>query len=446
MNKNMNADARARDMETAMLGRRSILSMGALMALGACAPRGLSGSPAPRFDWTLRPPVEAGMSEASIAAVRAAVQQQIDAGIINGAVSAIARHGKLVWYEAQGYADPIARTPFRKDAIFRVMSSSKPVTALAVLTLVDEGKLSLDDKVSKYIPSFANPRVAISPSGNTDPSKVKIVPADRELVVRDLLTHTSGITVVGHDPSAGPAGLVNSIERRPDETLETFAPRVGTAVLQFQPGTKFSYSPTDAHDVALHIVQLVSGRPADVYMRERIFAPLEMTDSYYHVPADKRDRLVDIFSVKDGKWSKAPDIFESIPPNYISGGGGICSTVHDFMHFEQMLLGQGSFNGRPIVRPETLALMHQNVVGRLFADWLPAMTRNNGFGLSVRIAEEGNVNGRSVGAYGWGGAYGTESWVEPSLDLAGVFFIQMNPPPFSASGNFEKAARAAIVA
>ena len=446
MNETSIADSGMRGLETTMLGRRSILSMGALMALGACAPRGLSGPSVPRFDWTLRSPAEAGMSDAGIAAVRAAVQQQIDAGVINGAVSAIARHGKLVHYEAQGFADPVAKTPMRKDAIFRVMSSSKPVTALAVLTLVDEGKLSLDDKVSKYIPSFANPRVAVAPPGNTDPAKVRIVPADRELVIRDLLTHTSGITVVGHEPSAGPAGLVNKLERRPDETLESFAPRAGTEVLQFQPGTKFSYSPTDAHDIALYIVQLVSGRRADVYMRERIFAPLEMVDSYYRVPAEKKGRLVDIFSVKDGTWSKAPDIFEKIPPGYFSGGGGICSTVHDFMNFEQMLLGRGSFNGRRIIRPETLALMNQNVVGRLFADWFPALTKNNGFGLSVRIAEEGNVNGRSVGAYGWGGAYGTESWVEPSLDLAGVFFIQMNPPPFSASGNFETAARAAIVA
>jgi len=430
----------------AAFGRRSVLSMGALAALGACAPRGIATVSAPnRFDWTVRAPAEAGMSQAGIDAVRAAVQQQIDAGVINGAVSAIARHGKLVWYEAQGYADPVAKTPMRKDAIFRVMSSSKPVTALAVLTLVDEGKLSLDDKVSKFIPSFANPRVAIAPPGNTDPAKVKIVPADRELVIRDLLTHTSGITNSGFDPSAGTAGLINSIERRPDDTLETYVPRIGNSVLQFQPGTKFAYSPTDALDVALYIVQLITGRPADVYIHERIFAPLDMMDTYYHVPAAKQDRLLDIYSVKDGKWAKAPDILDMLPSGYISGGGGIRSTVHDFMNFEMMLLGRGSFNGRRIIRPETHALMHQNAVGRLFADWIPAWTKNNGFGLAVRIAEEGNVNGRTPGAYGWGGAYGTESWVEPALDLAGVFFIQMNPPPFGASGNFERAARAAIV-
>lgn len=430
----------------AELGRRSLLSMGGLMALGACAPRSIGvASTAGRFDWILRPAADAGMTEAGIKGIRAAVQQQIDAGAINGAVSAIARQGKLVWYDALGYSDPIDKTPMRKDAIFRVMSSSKPVTALAVLTLVDEGKLSLDDKVSKYIPSFANPRVAAAPPGNTDPAKVKIVPAERELVVRDLLTHTSGITSVGDAMSPGPASLINKIERRPDDTLETYIPRIGSAVLQFQPGSKFSYSPLDALDTALYIVQLVSGRRADVYMHERIFAPLEMGDTYYNVPAAKASRIVDIWGVKGGKWEKEPHLLASMSPRYFSGGGGIYSTVHDFMNFELMLLNRGTFNGRRILRPDTQALMHQNAVGRLFADWLPAMTKNNGFGLGVRIAEEDNVNGRSVGGYGWGGAYGTESWVEPALDLAGVFFIQMNPPPFSASGNFEKAARAAIV-
>ena len=428
------------------LSRRSILSFGALLALGACAPRGITSASGPRFDWTLRPAADAGMSEAGLEVVRAAVQKQIDAGVINGAVSAIARRGKLVWYEAQGFGNPIDQTPMRKDAIFRVMSSSKPVTAVAILTLVDEGKLSLDDKVSKYIPSFANPRVAVSAPGNTDPAKVKIVPATRELVIRDLLTHTSGITSVGDKMMPGPASLVNRIERLPGETLESYIPRIGPAVLNFQPGSKFSYSPLDALDTALYIVQLVSGRPADVYMQERIFAPLEMVDTYYNVPAAKQSRIVDIYATKDGKWRTVDHILGPGPYKYISGGGGIFSTAHDFMNFEIMLLNRGSFNGRRIMRPETHALMHRNVVGSLFADWFPPITKGNGFGLGVRIAESAdNLNGRSIGAYGWGGAYGTESWVEPALDLAGVFFIQMNPPPASASVNFEKAARAAIV-
>lgn len=434
------------DLPASSLSRRSILSFGALLALGACAPRGVPTASAPRFDWMLRPAADAGMSEAGLEAVRAAVQQEIDEGTINGAVSAIARRGKLVWHEAQGFSNPVDKTPMREDAIFRVMSSSKPVTALAILTLVDEGKLSLDDRVSKYIPSFANPRVAVAPPGNTDPAKVKIIPAVRELVIRDLLTHTSGITSVGDRMMPGPASLVNKIERLPGDTLETYIPRIGPAVLQFQPGSKFSYSPLDALDTALYIVQLVSGLPADVYMQEQIFTPLEMVDTCYNVPAAKQSRIVDIHATKDGTWQTVDHLLGPGPYRYISGGGGIFSTVHDFMNFELMLLNKGSFNGRRIIRPETQALMHQNVVGTLFADWFPAITKGNGFGLAVRIAEgPENLSGRSIGAYGWGGAYGTESWVEPALDLAGVFFIQMNPPPASASNSFEKAVRAAIV-
>lgn len=434
------------DLSVGSLSRRSILSYGALLALGACAPRGVATARAPRFDWSLYPAADGGMSEAGLEAVRASVQQQIDAGVINGAVSAIARHGKLVWHEAQGFSNPIDKTPMRKDAIFRVMSSSKPVTVTAVLTLVDQGKLSLEDKVSKYIPSFANPRVAISPPGNKDPAQVKIVPAARELIIRDLLTHTSGITSVGDKMMPGPASLVNTIERLPGDTLESYIPRIGPAVLQFQPGSKFSYSPLDALDTALYIVQLVSGRPADVYMQERIFAPLEMIDTYYNVPVAKQSRIVDIYTSKDGKWQTVDHLLGPGPYKYISGGGGIFSTVHDFMNFELMLLNRGSFNGQRILRPETQALMHQNVVGNLFANWFPPLTKGNGFGLGVRIADSAdNLSGRSIGAYGWGGAYGTESWVEPALDLAGVFFIQTNPSAPNASMNFEKAARAAIV-
>jgi CubicO group peptidase (beta-lactamase class C family) len=430
---------------TTAIGRRSLLSASALLALGACAPRGLTSAASTTDRRSVSPASEAGMSQAGIEAVRAVVQKEIDAGAITGAVSAITRRNKLVWFEAQGFSNPVNNTPMTKDAIFRVMSSSKPLTALAILTLVDQGKLSLDDRVSKYIPSFANPRVAIAPPGNKDPAKVQIVPAERELVIRDLLTHASGITSVGDAMTIGAASLVNKIERLPGDTLESYIPRIGPAVLQFQPGSQFSYSPLDAFDTALYIVQLVSGRPADAYMHEQIFAPLEMTDTYYNVPAAKQSRVVDILSLKDGKWQTADPMLGPGPYKYLSGGGGIFSTVRDFMNFEVMLLNKGSFNGRRIIRSETLELMNRNYVGRLFADYIPFLTKGNGFGLGVRIAEEGNVRGRSVGAYGWGGAYGTESWVEPALDLAGVFFIQINNPPITASTNFEKAARAAIV-
>lgn len=428
------------------MSRRSVLSLGALLGLAACAPKGLGSAAGARFDWTLSTPEAAGMSQAGVEGIRAALQKQIDDGVINGVVSAVARHNELVWYEAQGFNNPNAKTPMRKDAIFRVMSSTKPVTALAVLALVEQGKLSLDDKVSKYIPSFSDPKVAIAPPGTTDPAKVQLVPAAREIVIRDLLTHTSGITSVGDKMSPGIAKLVNTIERRPEDTLATYIPRLGDAVLEFHPGTRFAYSPLDALDTALYIVQLVSGVPADVFLRERLFRPLGMVDTYFNVPAEKQSRIVDILAGDDGEWKAANHLLGPGPYQLISGGGGLFSTVHDFMNLELMLLNQGLFNGQRILRPETVSLMSQNYVGNLFAEWIPPMTHGQGFGLAVRIVESpDSISARSVGSYGWGGAYGTDSWVDPSLDLAAVIFLQMNPAPLGASRDFENAIRAAVV-
>lgn len=429
------------------LSRRDFFAASGLVALGACAPRtmGLTGVSPGAFEWTLRPPAAGGMSQAGIEGIRAAIQGQIDAGTINGAVSAVVRHNQLVWYEAQGLRDPNAAAPMRRDDIFRMMSSTKPVTAVAVLLMVQEGRLSLDDRVSRFIPTFANPRVVVAPPGATDASQVRIVPADREIVVRDLLTHTSGITSVGDRLSPSPAALVNHIQRLPDDTLATWAPKLGGAVLDFNPGTKFAYSPTDALDVALRIVEIVSGQPADRFLEERLFEPCDMRDTGFNVPPEKQSRIVDIHAREAGSWVVRDHLLGPGPYRYFSGGGGLFSTVHDFINFELMLLNRGNFNGRRILRPEMVDLMSRNQVGRLFAQWIPPLSEGHGFGLAVRVVEDpAHANGRSVGAFGWGGAYGTESWAEPGRDMVAAFFLQMQSPAFTPSQEFERAVQRAI--
>lgn len=434
------------------LGRRGFISLGGALALGACAPHvaGSAGA-AQRFDWTLRRPETAGMTQTGIVGIRAALQKLVDEGTVSGVVSAVARQNKLVWYEAQGYRDPVAGVPMPRDGIFRMMSSTKPVTAVAVLMMVQEGKLSLDDKVSRFIPSWKDQKVAVAPPGTKDPAQVKLVPLEREITVRHLLTHTSGITSVGLGISgfSTPASLMNNNKIRimPGDTLASYIPRLGSAVLDFQPGSKFDYSPTEAPDTALHLVELVSGQPADVFLRERLFQPLEMHDTGFHVPPAKQDRLVDIFSKNNGKWQKSPDILAALRTSYLSGGGGLYGTVHDFLNFELMLLNKGSFNGRRVLTPESVALMTTDHAGQLFRNWVPFLTRGYDFGLMVRIARDAdNSKGESVGSFGWGGAYGTESWAEPALDLAAAFFVQMNPPSRDAPKVFERAMRAAITA
>lgn len=443
-------DQFATEIDKMTFDRRAFMGLAGALLVSACASRQI-GPPrgATDFDWVLRPPEEAGMTRSGIEGIRATVQKLVDDGSVSGVVSAIARRNKLVWYEAQGYRDPVSRTPMPRDGIFRIMSSTKPVTAVAVLMMLEEGRLSLDDEVSRFIPSWKNQKVAVAPPGATDASQVSLVPLEREVTIRHLLTHTSGITNIGVAlPGAPtPGSLVNRISLTADDDLASYIPRLGSAALDFQPGTKFSYSPTEAPDAALRIVEIVSGQPADIFLRERLFQPLEMHDTYFNVPAEKQGRIVDIFGKVDGEWQIRDHLFGPPPYKYLSGGGGLFGTVHDLLNFELMLLNKGSFNGRRILRPESVDLMTSDHAGQLFREWIPFLTRGYDFGLMVRVArDEDNAKDESVGSFGWGGAYGTESWAEPALDLAAVFFLQMNPPSMNGANLFGKAMREAIIA
>lgn len=392
------------------------------------------------FSWKLSPPEKAGMSKEGLENLRQAIQKNIDDKKIAGAITAIVRHNKLVWFEAQGSSNPVTGKALEKDDIFHMMSSTKVVTSIAVLMMMEEGKLALDDEVSKYIPSFKNPQVAVAPDGLMDTSQIRLVPADREITIKDLLTHTSGLS------SMGPGSLVNKIEHKPGESLADYVPRLGKVTLDFQPGTKWSYSPLDGMDVLLHIVEIVSGQPADIFVHDRIFEPLDMDDTYFFVPDEKKERIVYPFNYQDGEWKKQPDILNDLPSNYVSGAGGLLSTVHDFLNFEVMLLNKGEFNGNRLLKPETVELMSTNQVGPLFAEWIPFVTAGYGFGMGVRIVlDPDKGQGREAGAFGWGGAYGTETWADPALDVAAVLFIQANPPARESMINFQQAIRNAIV-
>jgi CubicO group peptidase (beta-lactamase class C family) len=442
----------------ASLHRRELLGLGAGFAATAVAPATLA-QPRGRatFNWTLHRPEEVGMTRAGLEGVRSAIQKRIDAGEQTGAVSAIARHGKLVWYEAQGVRDVETGEPMRKDDIFRMMSSSKCVTAVAVLMMLDAGKLSLDDTVSRFIPSFAEPKVVMLPDGwkeaMKDPKRraevaaqAKLVPASREITIKDLLTHTSGLMSAGDGLDPGPGTLVNRFEIRPGDTLASYIPRLGNAALDFDPSSKWRYSALAGIDTLLYVVEVASGQPADAFLRERLFEPLDMRDTHFNVPRSKYGRVLTLYERKGKYWRPARGLFGYEPTTYFSGAGGLLSTVHDYMQFEEMLRNRGELNGRRILKPQSVALMSTNHVGSLFADWIPAFTGGSGFGLGVRVVHDPKVtgSGRSPGAFGWGGAYGTESWVDPALDLSVCYFVQQPVRP--AMVDFEHAVRRAVVA
>lgn len=439
-----------------MIERREVLKLGAMLGAGAalpsCVSSRLASGQSSRFDWTLHPPEAAGLTRAGLAGVRATVQKHIDADELTGAVSAIARRDKLVWHEAQGVGNAETGAPMRKDAIFRLASSSKPITAACILMLMDEGKLSIDDKVSRFIPSFRNSKVALLPEvpqmAIFDPSKreqlkskVKVVPADREVTLKDLLTHTAGVGSV--------FGITNPpVPIQKEKTLADRIPLLGPLTLDFQPGTKWSYSPLDGFDVLGHVVEIVSGMPLDQFMRRRLFEPLEMRDTGFHLSAEQRQRLVPMYKRENNAWKPTIDILGAGDPDmkYLCAAGGLLSTVHDYMQYQEMLLNRGALNGRRLLSREAVALMSTNHVGTLLEEFLIFQRKGWGFGLGVGVVVDPAVAGwgRGRGAFGWDGAHGTDGWVDPESDLAAVYFVQQSVRP--ALIDFGKAVAAAMAA
>lgn len=430
------------------IGRRKLLKIGGGFLLGGCTPlsRGGAAFEPAMIDWGKGAHVK-GMPGLGINGIRRAIDELIEKHTIPGAVSAVVHRGELVWYEAQGLRDPLVGMPMQRDDIFRIMSSTKPITAVATLMMVEEGRLALDDAVSRFIPSFVNPKIAVAPPGTRDRSKVQLLSADRDITVRDLLTHTSGLVA---DASAPMSYLVNDLPAPPRGTLSQWVESLGSAALEFQPGTRWQYSPLAGMDTLLRLVEIVSGMPGDVFLRERIFEPLNMLDTFFEVPAAKRDRVVDIFSFSNGVWRPAKETLIQRPPQVplISGGAGLFSTVRDYMHFQLMLLNGGGFGGRRLLKPETVRMMSTDQVGGKFGKWLPPITQGYGFGLGVRVVEDPAAppaNGRPLGAFGWPGAYSTDAFSAPSADMAAVIFVQVMPTNFDVGTAFGGAVGRAII-
>ncbi|HEY1130646.1 MAG TPA: serine hydrolase domain-containing protein [Roseateles sp.] len=377
------------------------------------------------FLWQLRAAADAGLSQAGLDALRARLQAQIDEGRILGTVTAVARRNQLVFHEAQGWRDPLSLHPLPVDGLFRMMSSTKSVTAVAVLVMQDEGRLDIDDPVSRFIPSFKAQRVAIAPPGTTDPDRVQLVAAKRELTIKDLLTHTGGLSSSSMAGLTSVAALVNKVERRSDDTLASYVERLGALALDFEPGSRWAYSATDGFDTLLRVVEVAGGQPAEVVLAERIFQPLGMRDTHFNVPDDKRERIVPLHTCAGDAWQAIPSMFGDGPYSHVSGAGNLFSTARDFLHYELMLLNQGSLNGRRVLSPEGVRLLSSNQVGSRFAEVYPDWTGGHGFGLGVAVVEDpAKGMGRAAGSFGWGGAYGTVTWCDPAQEMAVVSMVQ----------------------
>ncbi len=372
-------------------------------------------------------PESVGFSSIRLARLDTFIKQAVDQRKIPNAVCFIARKGKVVYRKAYGFRNIEDSIPVQINDIFRIASQSKAIISVALMTLYEEGKFWLDDPVSKYIPSFSNPEVLVSfnPSDSTYTSR----PAKNEITIRQLLNHTAGIPY-GH-PIYVKAGIpmLNSMD---DITLEEVVDRLARLPLVHDPGESFTYG---LHtDIVGRLIEVISGKPLDLFLQERIYTPLGMSDTYFYLPDDKKERLVKLYEKPDinSPLKLSENISNQLFPlagakRYFSGGAGLVGTIEDYARFCQMLLNGGEFNNSKILGRKTIELMVANQIGDLTV-W----NTGNKFGLGFEIiTEKGNalIPG-SVGSFKWGGVYATDYIIDPSEDLICLIYTNCFPNAF----------------
>ncbi|WP_397402589.1 serine hydrolase domain-containing protein [Phenylobacterium sp.] len=369
---------------------------------------------------------------AALAQVAPALQGIIDQGALSGAVTLVWRKGEVVQTHALGHRDIEGGQPMTRDTLFRIASMTKPVTSVAVMMLVEEGKLKLDDPVSRWLPELANMQVLKDPTGPVDAT----VPAARDITVEDLLTHRSGLaygfTSMGPIAYAHEEKLGNALANphSPDAWLKA----LGELPLTYQPGERFHYS--HATDVLGFLVARIEGKSIGEVLQARIFGPLGMADTSFWVPPEKRERMAKLYQappegpLKDVSFPHTPT-----PSAFEGGGGGLVSTADDYLQFARMMLGRGEVDGVRLVKPETLELMAANRLtdeqrGHGFMGMPFWLSQGFGLGLSMILDAEKHqwMGAGAEGAYGWPGAFGTWWQADPANEMILIFLIQDSMP------------------
>ena len=391
---------------------------------------------------------EVGMSSDRLERINDAMQRHIAAGTIQGAVTAVARRGKLVHFEAHGLMSVPDNRPMQRDSLFIMMSSTKPVLGVAAMMLVEEGLIRPSDPISKWFPEFAEMQVAVlAEPADEDISPVRVspfnvpahrlVPSNREITVHDILTHTSGLASggLGNAISADSIGRLDS-----RESLAKNVPEYANVVLDFQPGSRWQYSPATALDVIARIIEIESGVPFNEFVRARIFEPLGMNSTFWNVPKEYQDQLIEIVGA-DNATPLVATLYDTSHSTYFSGSYGLKSTAEDYLRFEQMLVNGGELFGNRLLSPRTVRMMASNQTKELFSE----TAEGRGFGYTVAISENPIVadQRRTQGAFGWGGALGTRSWSDPEEELTAVLLIQQ--PVRQVQNDFENAVQQAII-
>jgi CubicO group peptidase (beta-lactamase class C family) len=360
----------------------------------------------------------AGLKPDALAKIDVEMQRHVAAPDVAGVVALISRHGKVGYCETFGMQDREAKKPMPKDAIFRIYSMTKPIVAAAAMTLYDDGKFTLDEPISKRLPEWKEPTVMESG---------KKVPAKNPITPRMLMTHSSGLD---YGTLEGGAFTGSGFSGREEMTLAEFSKQLATQPLKFHPGTAYQYG--HSIDILGRYIEAVSGQPLDEFLRERILKPLKMADTDFWVPAEKKERIAQMYAQRaDGSLQRGRDSAQLLEkPKLFLGGQGLVSTAADYARFCQMLLNQGELDGVRVLNKETVELMFQNHLAKVFPDG------RQKYGLGGVVTGDGG--------YAWGGAAGTQFFVDSKNDCLAVFMVQTQRYRAPAYSEFRKLAFEAL--
>ena len=377
----------------------------------------------------LTKPEQVGMSSQRLEVLSQTFQNYIDEGKLPGASILVARKGEIAYFQTFGKRDIEAGHPLEKNAIFRIASQTKAIVSVGIMMLQEEGKLLISDPLGKYIPEFQETTVAVA----KEEGGYEIVKAHRPITIRDLLTHTAGI---GYGNGVA-KDLWKEAEiqgwyfaHREEPILETVK-KMASLPFDAQPGEKFVYGYNT--DILGALIEVVSGEPLDQFLQTRILNPLGMKDTHFYLPKEKADRLAVVYSVAEDGLERTPDVSAMVgqgayvegPRSSFSGGAGFLSTAPDYARFLHMMANGGALDGKRILSPKSVELMTVSHLGEVPFPW----SAGTGFGLGFSVVEDLGTRGvhGSQGEYGWGGAYHSTYWVDPTEELIVVYFTQVIP-------------------
>ncbi len=359
-----------------------------------------------------------GINQDIVGKIPERMRHFVDEKTVAGVVTLVARGNDIVEFDAEGMADAEAGRPMRKDSIFQIMSMTKPVTAIGIMMLAEEGKLSVRDPVEQYLPEFKNLRVVT----NQGPDAARLGIPEHAITIRDLLTHTAGFT------DAAPADI-KDYRQLMNVPLDEVVRQLAKEPLLFQPGTAWSYSSAGI-EVLGRIIEVCSGQKYEDFISQRILKPLGMKDSFFFPPVDKVDRIAMVYNSENGKLVRAPGtILGGDPAKHRQGavfpapGWGLYSTAEDLLHLYRMMLNDGVYEGHRYLSPFSVHVMTEPHTTEIASKgWM----RGSDYGLAWEVVTEplGELAGHMIGSYGHGGAFGTQGWIDPQNQLISIMLIQ----------------------